>query len=156
MIHLYIYVIAMTSHFLFWAVKQRPYLRNSQSQCRSRSMMSEMTLQKIISHNICLCFFDEEFLEITCSPWVVGNCRMATVFVPDGMSGMSGLCDVTRYQGDTKGLLFSSSYVNIVLFSTHTKEWWRLMTSEKNVWNVTWHLMTSKENVTSQWWRVGV
>ena len=31
---------------------------------------------------------------------------------------MSGMCDVTRYQGDTKGLLFSSIYVNIVLFST--------------------------------------
>ena len=43
---------------------------------------------------------------------------------------------------DTKGLLFSSICVNIVLFSTHTKE--------------RWHLMTSKENVTSQWWRVGV
>ena len=32
---------------------------------------------------------------------------------------MSGMCDVTRYQGDTKGLLFSSICVNIVLFSTH-------------------------------------
>ena len=40
------------------------------------------------------------------------------LFVPDGMCGMSGMCDVTRYQGDTKGLLFSSIYVNIVLFST--------------------------------------
>ena len=36
---------------------------------------------------------------------------------------MRGMCDVTRYQGDTKGLLFSSLYVNIVLFLTHTKEW---------------------------------
>ena len=34
---------------------------------------------------------------------------------------MCGMCDVTRYQGDTKGLLFSSIYVNIVLFSTHKK-----------------------------------
>ena len=32
---------------------------------------------------------------------------------------MCGMCDVTRYQGDTKGLLFSSICVNIVLFSTH-------------------------------------
>ena len=29
------------------------------------------------------------------------------------------MCDATRYQDDTKGLLFSSIYVNIVLFSTH-------------------------------------
>ena len=41
---------------------------------------------------------------------------MRTVLVPNGMSGMY---DVTRYQGDTKGLLFSSIYVNIVLFSTY-------------------------------------
>ena len=34
------------------------------------------------------------------------------------MCEMSGMCDVTRYQGDTKGLLFSSVYVNIVLFLT--------------------------------------
>ena len=38
---------------------------------------------------------------------------------PDGMCGMSGMCDVTRYQGDTKGLLISSIYVNVVLFSAH-------------------------------------
>ena len=46
---------------------------------------------------------------------------MRTVFNPDGMSGMSGMCDVTRYQGDTKGLLFSSIYVNTVepLYSGH-------------------------------------
>ena len=31
---------------------------------------------------------------------------------------MSGMCDVTRYQGDTKGLLFPSICVNIVLFLT--------------------------------------
>ena len=32
---------------------------------------------------------------------------------------MCGMCDVTRYQGDTKGLLFPSIYVNIVLSLTH-------------------------------------
>ena len=47
----------------------------------------------------------------------------AAVLVPDHVTssmtsqGMSGMCDVTRYKGDTKGLLFSSIYVNIVLFS---------------------------------------
>ena len=35
------------------------------------------------------------------------------------MCRMSGICDVIRYQGNTKGLLFSSICVNIVLFSTH-------------------------------------
>ena len=39
---------------------------------------------------------------------------LRTVLNPDGMCGM---CDVTRYQGDTKVLLFSSICVNIVLFS---------------------------------------
>ena len=33
------------------------------------------------------------------------------------MSGMSGMCDVTRYQSDTKSLLFLSICVHIVLFS---------------------------------------
>ena len=41
---------------------------------------------------------------------------MIAVLAPNGMCGM---CDVTRYQVDTKGLLFSSICVNIVLFSTH-------------------------------------
>ena len=40
-------------------------------------------------------------------------------------NGMCGMCDVTRYQSETKGLLFSSTCVNIVLFSTHK----RVMTS---------------------------
>ena len=43
---------------------------------------------------------------------------MRTVFNPDGMCGMSGMCDVTRYQLDTKGLLFLSIYVHIIFFST--------------------------------------
>ena len=38
---------------------------------------------------------------------------------PNGIFGMCGMCDVTHYQGDTKGLLFPSICVNIVLFSTH-------------------------------------
>ena len=40
----------------------------------------------------------------------------AYLYVPKGMCEM---CDITRYQGETKGLLFSSICVNIVLFSTH-------------------------------------
>ena len=39
------------------------------------------------------------------------------VLAPNGICGMCGMCDVTGYQGDTKGLLFSSIRVNIVLFS---------------------------------------
>ena len=42
---------------------------------------------------------------------------MAAVIIPEGISGMSGMCDVTRYQGDTKGLLFSSIYIDIILLS---------------------------------------
>ena len=36
-----------------------------------------------------------------------------------GISELSGICDVTLYQDDTKGLLFPSICVNIVLFSTY-------------------------------------